>query len=109
MEAIEEGVEVYTDLDGNVTTIRLLPEGEEGSAGFPGHLPLGLGFGMQREEVLRVLGEPRRSMEAKLIRILDPIHPQPAWVSWLLDPGVELHCTFPDERLGVVTLQTPMR
>lgn len=108
LEATADGVEVYTGLDGNLDAVRLLAPGFRGSRGYSGRLSMGLRFGMTRTEVRELLGTPRRSKDAVVIRLLDPVNPWPAWDSWLLSNGVEVHCSYPNDALGSVSVQVPL-
>jgi hypothetical protein len=96
------GIDVTIAGDGLTETIHIYSQSHHGRRGYDGPMPGGLSFGMNRQEVRRLLGNPI----AHGGPVSSPLDPSKIyWDRWQRT-GYHLHCEYPGDmsRIQMVTI-----
>lgn len=96
------GIDVTIGGDGLVETIHIYSDSHQGRKGYKGPLPCGLNFGMDRQTVRSLLGDPK-NQNGPVSSVLDST--KVCWDRWVR-VGYELHCEYPEDmtRIQMVTI-----
>ena len=96
------GIDVTISGDGFVQTIHIYSDSYQGRRGYEGPLPCGLTFGMNREAVRGLLGDPE-AQGGPVSSVLDSA--KVCWDRWLR-ADYQVHCEYPEDmsRIQMVTI-----